>query len=96
MPDSMPSAPRKTDFVTTTPLMPNLLTIKCKCGKKFDVSLDDVHLKESITAHPCCQEAAPLNDLQQAIDMFSKYVEARAKLLSQGWDAELMAPPWNC
>lgn len=96
MPDSMPSAPRKTDFVTTTPLIPNLLTIKCKCGTKFEVSLDDVHLLETITKHPCCREDVPLAELKEAIETFSSYVEARARLLGHGWDADLVAPPWNC
>lgn len=96
MPDSKPSSPRENDFVTTSPLMPSLLTIKCTCGEKFDVSLDDVHLKETIASHSCCKETAPMADLQETISLFSKYVEARAKLVSTGWDAELTAPPWNC
>ena len=96
MPESTTTECRKTDFVATTPLMPSLLTITCKCGKKFEVSLDDVHLKDTIKAHPCCNEDVPLDQLKKTIEMFSKYVEARAKLAGQGWDADLTAPPWNC
>jgi hypothetical protein len=84
---------RKNDFVTTTPLMPSLLTITCKCGKKFEVSLDDAHLEQTIKAHPCCNAEPPLHQLKKAIEKFSKYVEARAKLASTGWDANLTAPP---
>jgi len=96
MSDNMPSTPRKTDFVTTTPLMPSSLDIKCKCGKMLNVSLDDPHLKETIMAHPCCNEDAPLEELKQVIELFSQYIEARATLGGRGWDIELYAPPWNC
>ena len=96
MSHSKPTNCRKTDFVDTSPLMPSLLTITCKCGKKFEVSLDDVHLKDTIMHRPCCTDEAPLHQLKKTIEKFSKYVEARAELAGLGWDAELTAPPWNC
>ncbi|WP_243359296.1 hypothetical protein [Fundidesulfovibrio terrae] len=93
MPDT-PSKLRENDFVCTTPLIHSLITIKCTCGKKFEVSLDDVHLQKTITSRPCCAEPAPLQELKNTIELFSRYVDARAKLGGLGWDVELTALPW--
>ena len=96
MPDDARSSLRKTDFVSTTTLMPKDLGIVCKCGHKFQVSLEDKHLRETIMAHPCCEEAPPMEDLKATIDLFSRYVEARSRLMGQGWDVDMSVPPWQC
>jgi hypothetical protein len=85
---------RENDFVCTTPLIPSLITVKCKCGKKFEISLDDPHMKETLAKHPCCDEPVPMHDLKNTIEFFSRYVEARSKLGGHGWDVELTALPW--
>lgn len=90
------SEPRKNDLVPVSALVTPWVHIKCKCGRPIDVSLDDAHLKDKIVNHGCCDDAVPLEQLRKTVDLFSKYVEARAELTRLDWDIDLEAPPWVC
>lgn len=79
-------------FVKTTPLTNTRLTIKCKCGGKFDILLDNPRLKESILSH-CCNEEVPTKKLRKTIEAYEKYLDVRAELIGMGWDVELPIEP---
>lgn len=79
-------------FVEESRFVPQTLTIKCKCGGRFEVSLSDISLKEHILSK-CCNEDTPLDDLRQTINNYIHYVDARAGLIGKGWDVELPIEP---
>lgn len=76
----------------SSPFVPKTLTLRCTCGGRFEVSLDDFRIKEHILSK-CCNEEAPLNDLRETINTYIHYVDARAGLIGKGWDVELPIEP---
>ncbi len=78
--------------VRTSPFLSNLLSVKCKCGEKFTINLDDPDLKEHILSR-CCNEEAPVKKLRKTIEAYEKYLEKRAELIGLGWDVDLPIDP---